>query len=196
MSVVNDLQQFGLSEKEATLYISLMQIEKAVVSDISKKSGLNRSTCYILLEALSQRGLVSVSEKNNVQYFSALPPKKLVDLAENRYTKAKELLKLSDSVSKELKKHYRGMGPRPTLKVKDGSEDVIKETILDFINTNSAITVFGERGEAKKYFEDQKVVIKAPRKSDTIIATSGNSILVIKYKEGYCYLLENSDLSF
>ena len=54
------LQELGLSEKEARVYLALFELGPSVVSGLAKKAGINRSTTYVILETLAKRGLVSV----------------------------------------------------------------------------------------------------------------------------------------
>ena len=61
------LEKLGFSPKEADVYISLLELGSAVVSDVAKKAGINRSTAYVLLESLEKKGFVSVSEKDNIK---------------------------------------------------------------------------------------------------------------------------------
>ena len=72
------LEKLGFSRKEADVYLALLELGTAIVSDVAKKSQVNRSTAYILLDLLVQRGFVSISEKNKVKLFSITPPENLI----------------------------------------------------------------------------------------------------------------------
>jgi sugar-specific transcriptional regulator TrmB len=50
------LEKLGFSSKEADVYISLLELGSAIVSDVAKKAGINRSTAYVLLESLAKKG--------------------------------------------------------------------------------------------------------------------------------------------
>ena len=43
------LQEIGLNEKEASVYLALLQYDNASVIDISGKTKINRSTTYTVL---------------------------------------------------------------------------------------------------------------------------------------------------
>lgn len=78
------LTSIGLSSKEAHCYEQLLRYGTRSTSYIAKKAKLNRGTSYVILHALLEKGLVVKSTKRNVQYFTALDPKHLVDYLEHR----------------------------------------------------------------------------------------------------------------
>lgn len=170
MSVVTNLQQFGLSEKEAKIYIALLSMDKAVVSDIAKKAGVNRSTAYILLEALKERRLVSVSEKNNISYFSCEPPKRLQEIADKAYVKSKSLVETAKSLAPELSKKYKGVGKRPSMRIYEGNYQKLVADIL-------------KKGGKKM------------KKKDLEIVYNKDLALFINTKEDFAYVIEDGDIS-
>ncbi len=101
--IIEKLQKFGLSDKEAKVYSALFELGDSIVTKISKKAGLNRSTTYVLLESLVGRGLVSISEHRGVRFFSALPSSRLIEIAEADLKKSEDLLALSQELATSLK---------------------------------------------------------------------------------------------
>jgi len=59
--LLKDLTSLGLSDKEAKTYLTLLELEVASVAEITKASGLNRSSTYVTLEMLKKRGLVNIN---------------------------------------------------------------------------------------------------------------------------------------
>ena len=53
------LEEIGLSEKEAKIYLALLQVDSALISDLAEKTKINRTTVYPVLESLAKKGLVS-----------------------------------------------------------------------------------------------------------------------------------------
>ncbi|TSC78755.1 MAG: transcriptional regulator TrmB [Parcubacteria group bacterium Gr01-1014_33] len=72
------LRELEFSEKEVKVYLALLEIGSAVASDIAKKAKIKRSTTYVVLDSLAERGLISVVERRGVQLYSAAPPEQLV----------------------------------------------------------------------------------------------------------------------
>ncbi len=77
MEILDVLKQIGLNEKEAKVYLALLELGTADVADIAKKAGIKRPTGYLVLEDLKNKGMVSqVPAKVNL--FTAESPEKLV----------------------------------------------------------------------------------------------------------------------
>lgn len=79
MDILRILEGQGLSEKEANVYMALLQYEEALPSVIAKKAGVKRPTCYVVLEQLQKKGLVSHITKKGTLYFRALHPQAYVN---------------------------------------------------------------------------------------------------------------------
>lgn len=54
-NLTNILKSFGMSQKEAEVYLALLELGSAKVSDVSKQSSVNRSSAYVVLETLKER---------------------------------------------------------------------------------------------------------------------------------------------
>jgi len=52
METIEALRKFGLSEKEAKVYLSLLGSGKVLASEIAKKTNIHRQLVYDLLERL------------------------------------------------------------------------------------------------------------------------------------------------
>ncbi|MBS3127573.1 hypothetical protein J4410_00325 [Candidatus Woesearchaeota archaeon] len=78
------LQETGLTEGEAKVYLALLELGSATSGPIIEKSGISRSIIYQLLEKLIQKGLVSYITKEKTKYFQAAQPQKLLDFIEER----------------------------------------------------------------------------------------------------------------
>ena len=72
------LSELDFSDKESLVYLALLEIGSGKAQDIAKKTRLNRTTVYDILEALLQRGLVSKYKKGSATFFHALEPRQLL----------------------------------------------------------------------------------------------------------------------
>ena len=79
MDILRILEQQGLSEKEASVYLALLQFEEALPSVVARKAGVKRPTCYVILEQLQKMGLVSHVKRGGVLHFRALHPQAYVN---------------------------------------------------------------------------------------------------------------------
>lgn len=78
------LESAGLSEKEVSMYVTLLRNGMQPISVLSKKAGLNRGTGYVILHSLLEKGLIVKTVKKGVQYFAPLDPQQLVKYVDHR----------------------------------------------------------------------------------------------------------------
>lgn len=78
------LCNIGMSQKEATLYLSALSLGPATVLRLSKASGLRRTTVYSIIQSLQQKGLMAAEERGFKRLFVAENPERLESLLENR----------------------------------------------------------------------------------------------------------------
>jgi HTH-type transcriptional regulator, sugar sensing transcriptional regulator len=135
------LEKLGFSTKEADVYLALLELGSAIVSDVAKRSGINRSTAYILLESLVEKGFVSISEKNNVKLFSVTPPERLIQYLQDAVKKQTELVGLAHNLLPELKSLYVGIGPKPRVQFFEGTEG-LKTAYEDTLSAKETIRAY------------------------------------------------------
>lgn len=59
MDLEQSLVKIGLRDKEASVYVALLELGTASVQSIADKAELKRPTTYVVLESLEQRGLIA-----------------------------------------------------------------------------------------------------------------------------------------
>lgn len=96
------LKKLGFSDKEAEIYLTILQQGKIAPTDVAKLTKINRSTVYDVAKELIRRGVITEDLGSSVRYFVALPPQDLSRLTqkEERVLSAKKLL--VSSAIKEL----------------------------------------------------------------------------------------------
>lgn len=78
------LKEVGLSEREISVYVSLIEIGSTTTGPLVKKSGVQNAKIYETLEKLIKKGLVTFIIKGKTKYFQASNPKSLLDILEDR----------------------------------------------------------------------------------------------------------------
>jgi len=78
--IEQSLVHLGLRAKEVLVFLTLARLGCQPASIIAQRSSLNRATTYAILESLMQRGFVSKVFKDKVQSFSAITPRKILEL--------------------------------------------------------------------------------------------------------------------
>jgi sugar-specific transcriptional regulator TrmB len=142
MDIRITLTQLGLSEKEADVYLATLELGMSPASVIARKSKLKRTTVHEILRRLSERGLTEYFVRKQTRYFSALPPRSLLDKYESHVTSLREAL------PKLLAVENRIVG-KPKVSFYEGKED-LKRLYLDAITDTS--------GELLNYFDPAKVI--------------------------------------
>lgn len=126
MDIEKVLQSFKFSDKESAVYVSLLELETATATQIADHSQINRSTVYVVIEALQKRGLISVTkEEESVTKYVASPPERLLQLAEEEAKRYQNLVGQIHTILPELKSRYRGDKPRPKVRFYEGTEGLI-----------------------------------------------------------------------
>lgn len=119
------LQEIGLSEKEARVYLALLQVDKNNVQELSKRTKINRTTVYPVLESLQKKGLVSeVQEGKKVEYI-AEPPERLETFTERQRVVYEEHAARLKDIIPQIKSIQREPGERPVVKYFEGREGSI-----------------------------------------------------------------------
>lgn len=57
-SLIATLEQFGIEEKQAKVYLATLELGQATVHELSEKSGIKRTSIYNFLEEMKNRGLL------------------------------------------------------------------------------------------------------------------------------------------
>lgn len=121
------LQEFGFSDKEAKVYLALVEIGSAVASDIARKAGINRSTTYVILDSLAERGLIKTTDRRGVKIYNAAPPEQLIQYLKGmakRYTTLADTAKELIPELKSSQSQRENAAPAPKVQVFQGSEGI------------------------------------------------------------------------
>ncbi len=97
------LEDIGLTNAQIRVYLALLELGETTTGPLIKKSGLQNSVVYNALNQLMQQGLVTFVSKGKRKYFSAVDPKILINLVDDKKEKIEQLIpKLN--IKKELAK--------------------------------------------------------------------------------------------
>lgn len=90
--IKRNLENIGLSSNESKIYITLLRLGEAKAGQISKKSHINRTTTYDLLDNLLKKGLIKYRVKNNVKWYECANPESLMEIVEEKRNCVKNIL--------------------------------------------------------------------------------------------------------
>ena len=116
---------FGLTDKEAIVYVKLLETGQATTKRLSEITGIARTTLYDVLKSLMAKGMAGEIEIDKVKYFYAVSPEVLLK-------KLREKQKAFSEILPELKKREKIIGKKPQLRVFEGRKgiDIIHEDVL------------------------------------------------------------------
>ncbi len=86
------LEQLGLTQTEAKLYLLLVKGGQQKASQLSLASGLQRRTVYDTLQQLEAKGLAGKAEVGGVQTFTPSPPSSILSLLEEKRDSIEKIL--------------------------------------------------------------------------------------------------------
>ncbi|MFZ2882675.1 MAG: helix-turn-helix domain-containing protein, partial [Candidatus Moraniibacteriota bacterium] len=108
--LLEKLQIAGLSEKEAKVYVAVLELGEATIAEITKKSKIKRSTIYDILNTLKEKGIISQTRLNKRPIFLAENPKKMLEKLEEKKRGLEEavpeLLSIMNLLDKKPKIRY------------------------------------------------------------------------------------------
>lgn len=81
--MIDILLKLGLSDKEAKVYLAALKLGSAPAAKIAETAEINRPITYVVLEKLASMGLITIFDKDKVQYFTAEDPQQLFRMAES-----------------------------------------------------------------------------------------------------------------
>lgn len=129
------LKKIGLNSNESQVYLSLLELGSQPASVIGKKANINRSTTYLILDGLIQKGYVNEHIRADIKYFAAADPQVIVQsLEQQEHTideNRKELIEL-------LPDFYSLTSPlsiKPKVRFYEGEEGV-KRAMNDTLNAS------------------------------------------------------------
>ena len=94
------LQYFGLTDKEAKIYLALLQAGEQTAYSIALKSQLKKPTTYVILEELVRRGIVNKISRASSTRYEAVDPVEL-------FVRARRLAEQAEASLPELRALYQ-----------------------------------------------------------------------------------------
>jgi sugar-specific transcriptional regulator TrmB len=140
-NVAEKLLSFGLSKKEAGVYLAALELGHGTVSQISRKASINRTTGYDILDSLSNYGLVRISGKEPKQEYVAESPDNLITMLEKRLEDTKTAIENAKESLPEFKSIHT-VSDRPQVRFYEGIEGM-KHVYEDTLTSSEPIRAYG-----------------------------------------------------
>ena len=142
--MLKELQDIGLTEKEARVYMAALEIGRATADQLAKHAKIVRSTTYVQIESLMKKGLMSTYEEEKKTYLAPESPELLKRLLlkqkDELSTKERDLT----SLLPDLLRQFEGAGERPVVRFFAGKEGitVMREEVLGLKKGEEYLVIF------------------------------------------------------
>ncbi len=193
MEISDVLNQIGLENKQAAVYLALLELGTASVQLIAQKAQLKRPTTYLILDELQARGLVSIVPREKKALYTAESPEKLLgDLH-----KKQELLK---RYMPNMLASYNAKATKPQVLLFEGREGIAK--VYDKIFSSPEVLFFSTIRDVFNMFPEmpkilmKRVEAKQTKFRELLTQTSADLEYVTWVKQGEYYQSRFAPKSF
>jgi len=140
------LEEFGLKERHARIYLACLELGTASIQRISQKSGFARSTCELVLKSLQSKGFVTAVRKKKTRCFCPEDPKKVISMAKTKAALLEEALPQFSAL------YYKG-GLFPNARVYEGDSG-IRMVLQEILDEASSLISFGSVNDIREAVPD------------------------------------------
>lgn len=182
-SLINILENIGLSSKEAKVYLACIESGTAAVSKIAKLAKINRITTYDILDKLKKRGLVSFYSKNKIRYFTGTKPDIIVEDFERRASDFKNALPKF--------KEIMGEGEGSRVRYFEGAEGVKSAYYESLLSGDEILSFSNHMGLLRFWPEYEKDYMKKRAKKELYfrsIRVDDRKPEIIRKEDGQYYM--------
>ncbi|MEI7621377.1 MAG: helix-turn-helix domain-containing protein [Candidatus Moraniibacteriota bacterium] len=172
-----DLLQADFSEKEAKVYLAILELGEGNIAEITQKSKLKRATVYLEIEALKNKGYVSLVRRKKRNIYMAENPKRIED-------RLKEKTETINKLMPQLLSIANAMDHKPKVRYFEGVEGV-KEAYKDTLQykgteilgwySNDRIDYF-DKSFILDYYMQKRIAQKIPMRMFAVQSTFMNSM--------------------
>lgn len=175
MELVKSLIGLGLEEKEAKVYLALLSLNRATAYSVAVKSGIKKSTTYVILENLVKKEFVLKTPQKRRTVYLAKSPKEALAIAREKIYNFEESLP-------ELMAIQRKDEEEATVSYYEGIDEIkmVYEKLLNDIKENKCVGFYGHRQNIplilKEYWDEIEKKYKQLNIDRRIIVTDNLSM--------------------
>ena len=142
-----ELEQLGLSEKEAKVYLASLELGPATADQLAKQAKIVRPTTYLQIKALMGTGLMSTYEEGKKTYFAPESPELLRRLIFRQRDEVSQKEISLQVLLPSLLEHFGTAGERPLVRFFPGKEGILaaREEMLSSREKKTYILISPEK---------------------------------------------------
>lgn len=142
--VMDILEFIGMHKNERIIYLDLLKHGPSTAVDISKRTRIHRPNTYDALRKLIDKGFISQTRTPLKNFFQAMEVQKIKDYIDQKKQEIEEILPTIQEFSKR-------MTVKEDVRITKGGF-AAREALLDLLELNSVINVYGASNEAVESF--------------------------------------------
>ena len=151
------MQNIGLSEKQAKIYLALLELGQATVQSLARRAKINRPTAYVILEELLKEKLVFSAPAGKKVYYRAAAPESLADWLKAKKRELTDKTQELRSAVKDIKARYEP-GARAIVRYFEGKEGlVIMTNEINKLTKSDKVRMLYPRDEIKEIFGEEQL---------------------------------------
>ncbi len=171
------LENLGFEDREIKIYLTLVREQNLTALQISKKTWIDRTTTYDILERLINKGVASSFTQDKIRHFKALTPNNLLIYFKEKFSSLETILPSLNQIKDQ---------PKEIVKCElFQSKNGFKAVIRDFIEANVNYKAIGIRKEYEEilgYSTDQGVLkLNELKVKEKAIIEEGSKFIPLKY---------------
>ncbi len=127
------MSQLGLTSEETNIYLALLEYGGDTAGNISKKTGLKRSTLYGILQKMTDKGVIKRSLKQGTRFFSAETPENLYTQFSKKINHLQKAQEDFQEILPKLNQLSKDKNFKPKIEVFDGInavQNIMQDVLL------------------------------------------------------------------
>lgn len=148
------LSDIGLTRSEVSVYLALLELGSSTTGPIIKKAGIASGKAYLILDKLSQKGLVTHAIRSGVRHYQAKDPENLLDYLKDKKAELDQKEVTLRKAIPSLKAAYDEKKYKPIAEVYEGVKGFksFYDGTLKELKKGECIDIMGVPLEANKKY--------------------------------------------
>jgi sugar-specific transcriptional regulator TrmB len=197
VDLINQLQEIGLSKREAEVYLALLQKKEFTAPDIAKITTITRTKVYEILQNLVKKGLCNESYKDAVKVYRGVDPKiAITNILEIYQQELENKKKIAENFEKALSLIYTenqsNYDPLDYIEVVKDKGQIKQRWLKLEANTKKELLIFTKSpytGSLEDNIEDQNAITSRKVKVKSIYESK--DVNSRKDKEEFVRIIES-----
>lgn len=156
-NITQTLRLIGLQDKEITVYLSLLRLGQAPAQTIARYANIKRSTAYVVLDQLIEKGLVSKGALGNKTVYIAHPPERLKRVLQVREENLQHQKDELSRVMPNLRTLFSLAEDRPVIRLFEGKEGLINLQQEFIAVSKDEVVGMSPKDSVRIFLEDELV---------------------------------------